>query len=140
MTRVRSLDSNGDMTFGRGSLNFYINTPELVGQNIATRLKLILGEWFLDTTQGTDWAGRILGRVGGYDAEIQRVILGTTGVDSISDYSSTLSNRALSVSAVIKTVYDTQTITVGINLSTQYSGNTWPQIGISYTIGQDIIL
>lgn len=119
--RVRQLDAAGDMTFGRGAANFHVNTPAGVGQCIATRLKLILGEWFLDTTQGTDWGGKILGRhmQRGYDAEIKRVIFGTQGVDSIVSYSSALSaDRRLSISAQVLTIYSaSETTTIAETLS-----------------------
>ena len=140
--RIRKLDANGDMTFGHGAADIWYNAAEGVAQSIQTRLNLILGEWFLDTTQGTDWGGKILGRhsQAEYDSEFQRVILGTANVSSIASYFSDLSDRSLSVNVVVNTAFDSQTITLAINLSTQYSGNTWPQIGISYVIGQSVIL
>lgn len=112
--RARTLDADGDMTFGSGSANFAINTPDGVGQCILTRIKLARGEWFLDKTQGTDWAGRILGRSGkaSYDAEIRRVILGTQGVSQITAYSSSLNDRRLTISATVLTQYSTQPVTV----------------------------
>jgi hypothetical protein len=140
MTRVRKLDANKDMTFGHSAADFYVNQAELVAQNIDTALRLILGEWFLDTTQGVDWGGKILGRTSNYDAEFQRVILNVSGVDSIASYFSDLQDRTLSVTVQVNTIYTQEVITMAINLSTQYSGNTWPQIGISYVIGQSIIL
>ena len=119
--RVRSLDSAGDMTFGNGAANFATNSPAGVGQCISTRLRLILGEWFLDTTVGTDWGGKILGRHGAasYDAEIKRVILSTPGVDSIVSYASALStDRRLSIAATVLTIYSaTQTVTIAETLA-----------------------
>lgn len=106
--RVRQLDANGDMQFGSGAADFYLNAPAGVGQCIKTRLLLVLGEWFLDTTQGTDWGGKIIGRhgAGSYDAEIKRVILGTQGVDSIVSYSSNLGiDRKLTINARVMTIY-----------------------------------
>lgn len=119
--RVRVLDATGDMTFGRGAANFYVNTPSGVGQCIMTRLKLIVGEWFLDTTAGTDWGGKILGRqtANSYDAEIKRVILGTQGVTSLVAYSSALSaGRGLTINAQVLTKYSqAQAITIAQTLS-----------------------
>jgi hypothetical protein len=49
------------MTFGHGQQNFWVDQPEGVGQWIMTRLRLIQGEWFADTTDGTPWATQVLG-------------------------------------------------------------------------------
>jgi hypothetical protein len=54
--RYRKLDANGDYTFGGGSNDFLVNTPETVAQAVMTRLNLLQGEWFLDTTAGMPWS------------------------------------------------------------------------------------
>lgn len=59
--RYRQLDANGDMTFGSGLQNFLINTPEAVAQAVETSLRLIIEEWYLDLTAGTDYFGGVLG-------------------------------------------------------------------------------
>ncbi|WP_029329656.1 hypothetical protein [Komagataeibacter oboediens] len=113
--RVRKQDSSGDMVFGHGSEDYYYNTPAGVGQLVLTRLKLWLGEWFLDTSDGTPWTTKVLGNrtTSTYDAVIRARILGTPGVSSISSYSSTLNNRKLTISATIQTEYGTTTVTTG---------------------------
>jgi CubicO group peptidase (beta-lactamase class C family) len=105
--KVRALSTDGDMRFGRSAIDFLANTPETVAQVVRTRLLLLTGEWFLDQTSGTDYAGRILGAhtQATYDQAIRERILGTQGVLGIADYSSTLTNRRLSVSATIDTAY-----------------------------------
>lgn len=118
--RVRLLDANGDMTFGQGSSNYTANTPYGVGQCVATRLGLIKGEWFLNTSDGTDYDGKIRGRnaAATYDGEIKRVILGAQGVASIVSYSSILMGRKLTVTAQILTVYSvTDAVTVSQTLT-----------------------
>lgn len=112
--RVRALDASGDMQFGHGSADFYLNSAAGVAQCILTRLWLFKGEWFLDTTQGTDWYGKILGRhrAGSYDGEIKRVILGTQGVAQIIAYSSSLDNRRLTIGTTVETIYSGQTLTL----------------------------
>ena len=118
--RYRALDSNGDMTFGRGSGNFFQNVPDAVAQAIATRLKLWAGEWFLDVTEGTPYTQKILGKgtSGTYDDAIQQRILGTEGVLSLDAYDSVLNSdtRALSVQATVTTIYSQQPITLSVPL------------------------
>ncbi len=105
--RVRALDANGDMRFGGGSADFLVNSPAAVGQYVGTALRLLKGEWFLDVTAGTDYAGKILvegGRLTA-DQEIRRVILGSPGVTGIAAYSSTIKDRVLTVQATLDTLY-----------------------------------
>ncbi len=110
----RKLDPNGDYTFGQGPGNFYSNTPAAVAQSVRTRLGLIAGEWFLDTTAGTPYNSQILGAgmVSKYDPAIKAVILNTKGVLRITDYSSYVDpkTRKATVVATIDTIYGTATI------------------------------
>lgn len=114
--RYRQLTASGDMTFGASANNYLVNSPACVAQAVLTRLRLLLGEWFLDTTDGTDYQGKVLGFGTAFtrDAEIQGRILGTPGVTSIASYSSALVGRALSVNATINTQYGTTNIEVTI--------------------------
>ena len=59
--RVRKLTPAGDYTFGNGLSGFYHDEPLAVGNKISERLKLFLGEWFLDSTDGTPWYQEIFG-------------------------------------------------------------------------------
>ena len=114
--RYRPLDANGDYTVG---VPFLVNSPACVGQAVLTRLKLFLGEWFVDTTDGTPWepnsqGGSILGKIYGVgpDAYIKQRILTTPGVVAIATYTSSFvgSTRQLSVTATIDTLYGTTTV------------------------------
>lgn len=112
--RYRALSPEGDFTFGRGSGNFLVNSPEAVAQAVRTRLLLLRGEWFLDTTEGTPYAAEILGTNtrATYDEAIRERILDTQGVTEILDYSSAVdgSTRGLSVSVTIDTEYGPTTV------------------------------
>lgn len=114
----RKLDANGDYTFGLISGNFHKNTPEAVAQAVKTRLGLIQGEWFIDTSAGTPYNSQILGAgtVSRYDAAIQEVILETQGVRGIASYSSGVdpSTRAATINCTIDTVYGQATFQTGI--------------------------
>lgn len=109
--RYRTLSPTDDYQFGTGS-PFLINTPETVAQAIKTRMRLMVGEWFLDTREGLDLE-RILGyrTQGTRDFEIKRRILDTQGVLSLDSYSSQVEGRNFTVTAVVNTIYGAVTIT-----------------------------
>ena len=104
--KYRSLDVNGDYQLGV----FLVNSPATVAQAVMTRLNLWQGEFFMDTTDGTPYYQDILGRNTNYDLEIQDRILGTIGVLEITDYSSSVINRALAISCSINTIYGATTV------------------------------
>lgn len=111
--RYRTLSSSGDMQFGGGIANFYINQPEAVAQAVMTRLKLFQGEWFIDTSTGVPYMTKILGfgNIPTYDLIIKNTILETLGVNGIMDYFSYIdSNRNLSIEATIDTIYGQTTV------------------------------
>lgn len=106
--RIRAFDSKGDYRFG--SLNqFLVDTPEAVAQAIGQRLRLMVGEWFLDLDAGTDYAGQVLGTNtrGTRDFEIQQRILNTPGVTQLVEYASQVDEvtRKFSVQARVDTDY-----------------------------------
>jgi len=112
--RYRKLDSAGDYQFGQRGNSFYVDEPAAVAQAVATRLRLLRGEWFLDVTAGTPYATQVLGKntTALYDIALRARILGTQGVKSILEYSSALDRdtRSLSVAATIDTIYGTATV------------------------------
>lgn len=113
--RYRQLDANGDYVLG-GTSVFLVNSPEAVAQAVLTRLNLWLGEWFINTTDGTPWLTEILGKIQNGknpDAAIKQRILGTQGVQEITNYSSTYNGnaRTFSVTATLSTIYGAVTIT-----------------------------
>lgn len=105
--RYRKLTDDGDYSFGHGQANLWINTPDGVAQAVKTRLALLSGEWFLNTTEGTPYLQAVVGTgtQSLYDAAIQARILQTEGVSQIAEYSSQVENRHLSISATIDTIY-----------------------------------
>ena len=107
--RVRALSATGDMTFGQGQRNFYVNQKEGVAQKVKTRLGLYVGDWFLDITDGTPWRTQVFGfRTENLrDPALRARILGTQGVVSIGTYASQLtrSNRAFAVQVTLNTIY-----------------------------------
>jgi hypothetical protein len=104
--RYRPLSPSGDFTIG---VPFLTNSPAAVGQLVSTRLKLWVGEWFLDVTDGMPWAQDVDGKPnnGTPDAALKQRILSTAGVLSIVTYNSTFNGRtrAFAASGTIKTQY-----------------------------------
>lgn len=113
--RYRREDADGDYTFGRGDDTWLINSPEAVAQAIKTRFLLWYGQWFLDTTTGTPWIQSVLGKQKPeiYNMAIRQRILDTVGVDSISDFNTTVdtSTRRVTFTATVNTIYGTTTVT-----------------------------
>lgn len=109
--RYRQLSPTGDYQFGSGVL-FLANSPQAVEQALLTRLRLLKGEWFLDTSIGLD-TSLILGvrTQGTRDIEIKRVILETQGVQQLLSYVSSVNGRSLIVTATVGTIYGQATIT-----------------------------
>lgn len=110
----RKLDPNGDYTMGDRKA-FFVNSPEAVAQAITTRLKLFVGEWFIDTSDGTPWATEVLTKrfLGSTpDAVIKQRILDTQGVTEIVEYASNFdgNTRRLSIQATVNTTYGQATI------------------------------
>lgn len=116
--RVRAQDANGDMTFGFGSANFLVNSPQCVEQLILTGLALFQGEFFLNTTAGMPWDTQVLGfRTSTlYDQAIQNQIRNTAGVTAITGYSSSLNavSRLLTVRVSVQTLFGPLTLSFSL--------------------------
>ena len=115
--RYRALSDTGDMRFGNQQQNFLRDTPETVAQAVLTRLRLWLGEWFFDQTEGTPYQQAALGKhpLDSVDPAFRSRILNTQGVTSIDEFSVAIDpdERTVSVSATINTQYGTAQV-VGV--------------------------
>lgn len=107
--RYRKLSSDGDYVFGSGKNDFLVNSPEAVAQAILTRLKLWLGEWFADISDGTGWNQSIVGKQSKnlYELTLHQRVLETPGVKDIVDFQSALDpdTRSLTVSMTVNTIF-----------------------------------
>jgi len=116
--RVRKLSPTGDVQFGQGAANFYVNSALGVGQKVVTRLLLLQGEWYLDNSQGTPWFTKVFGysNPSTRDLVIKNVILGTDNVNEITAYSSVTdyTARTFTVNASILTAFGATSITTSL--------------------------
>lgn len=116
--RYRKLDEDDDYSFGIGANNFHINSPEVVAQAILTRLRLWMGEWFADTSDGTGWNQSIIGKQSNnlYELTLRQRVLETPGVQSIEGFQSSLDaeTRKLSVSMTVNTIYGSINLNEGL--------------------------
>jgi hypothetical protein len=105
--RARALSPSGDYTFGTGLQNYLVDSPQAVAQCVYTALRLLLGEWFLDTTKGVPWLTKVIGfgTESTQDIVIQNAILGVQGVTGILSYNSTRTGTDFSVSVAVNTIY-----------------------------------
>lgn len=112
--RYRELTPDGDYSVGPAS-NWLVNTPGTVAQAVRTKMRLLAGEWFLDTDEGLR-TRYILGSgtQATRDVEVKRRILDTPGVVEITAYSSQVDSdtRAFTVTATLTTAYGKMPITV----------------------------
>ena len=107
--RYRKQDENGDYTFGRSLNDFHVDNADAVAQAIDTRLKLWVGEWFADVSDGTGWTQAILGKHSQnlYELTLRQRVLETKGVLSIDNFQSYLEpkTRKLTVEMLVNTIY-----------------------------------
>lgn len=111
---VRLLDANGDISTSGRQFTDEINE---VTQTVTTRLRLFLGEYFRDVTDGTPWFEQILGKgssLEGKEAAIKNRIIRTDGVTRLISFSTDfdIGTRTYTVNAGILTPYGNTQIIV----------------------------
>lgn len=111
-----SLNLN-DLVLVNGDL-VLVQDKEGILQNILQRLRTYFSEWFLDITIGVPYFQQILVKnpdQGNIDAIFINTILGTIGVDTLTDYSFNLN----SAERVLNVTFQAQTTSGTVS----YSGN-----------------
>lgn len=96
-----------------------VRDADEVAQSLKIRLKMAVGNWFLDNRIGVDYFGKILKKNASeqeISTELRRVIQETQGVKGILSYSQTRLNRHLVVNFSVSTIYD-ENITINENLN-----------------------
>lgn len=105
-----ALNSNNDLFIVNGNFALVDDAAEVL-QSVRSRLLFYMGEWFLDNQIGVPYHQEIftkpanLGRV---ESILKGVILGTSGVKSLTDFSMEFNDprtRALTVTFTAETIY-----------------------------------
>jgi hypothetical protein len=111
---VRRLDDDGDIvTQGQQ----FIKGREEIAQTVKTRLKLFLGEYFRDITDGTPWYEQVLGKFVSLDtaeAVLRARIANTQGVIQLTSFSTNfdIAERKYSVTAGILTQFGADEVSI----------------------------
>lgn len=106
---TRIMDSNRDMTFGQGLQNFATGA-QACAQNVVTRLRSYLGEWFMDTSFGMAWTQDVFTKPEQQalvEADMKAITLNTVGVNSIKSFTFSQTGRSVSVRVSVDTLYGT---------------------------------
>lgn len=116
MRIARAIDGSGDISPGEG----FVPGAEAVANAVRWSLKLILGEYFRDITDGLDVFGVVLSKQASQqagEAAIRSRIMSTDGVKSILAFelSKNIQERAVSIKCVIMTEYGETEVTYGEN-------------------------
>jgi hypothetical protein len=116
---------DGDPVFGRG-LQGFLTQSSATAQKCACRVRMILGEWFLDINAGIPWVAMpevnarvILGEpnVAGYtEGLIKQALINTPGVASIEEFRFSL-NHERRAAAVYVSVKDEDNSTFDVEVS-----------------------
>lgn len=110
---VRRLDENGDIVT-QGTQ--FLTGVEEIEQTIRTRLRLFLGEYFRDISDGTPWFEQILGKgtsMSAREAALRNRILRTPGVVRLTSFSTdfNVDTRKYTVTAGALTTFGLLTVT-----------------------------
>lgn len=112
---VRKLDENGDIAT---SGQMFLMGAYEIEQTIRTRLRLFLGEYFRDITDGTPWFEQILGKGTSLDAReaaLRNRIARSPGVVRLTSFKTdfNINTRTYTVTCSVMTSYGIVTVSEG---------------------------
>lgn len=100
------IDSSDDLDFSTGNLVLIDGAAE-IGQKIGVRLRMFLGEWFLDKRQGADHFGVTFTKQS-TDFErrnlLQSIVLGTPGVKELLSFTFAFNPETRGMAVTFKAV------------------------------------
>lgn len=116
---VSGLDDDGDWRFGKGRAS-YLRRSNAIRQNVATRLRSFLDDWFLDIQAGNPWID-LMGSKNTRDQILQtveRTVISTLGVREILSLEllSIDANRGAKIQLRITDIFDEQ-ISMGVQIT-----------------------
>lgn len=112
----RNFDENGDY-----AINSFCSQSQATIQAVTTRLRLFLGEWFLNLDSGVPWYQRVLRkpeRLADTEQIIRETILQTIGVDKLVNFDLVFDKetRKVAVRFTATTIYgDEYTDVIGLS-------------------------
>ena len=112
---VRLLNSNGDIT--TSGVQFATGTTE-IAQTIKTRLRLYLGEYFRDITDGTPWFQSILGKgtsLNNKEALLRNRIVQTDGVLRLTKFETEFDIDSRTYSITVHALTEDGAIELGLS-------------------------
>lgn len=104
MTSIR-IDNTNDIQIDNNNLTL-IGGREEIAQVLRQRLRVFLGEWFLDTREGIDYYGEILKKApdpGQVDALFKNEILTSPGVIELIEFELDIVGRQLQLRFTART-------------------------------------
>ena len=96
---VSKLDNDDDWLFGNHNADYLSNSEE-IAQNVKTRIKFFVNDWFANIDAGIDWF-TILSNKNNENTiinQVERVILETFGVLSVNNITVKQQDRSATVS------------------------------------------
>tara|TARA_R110000851_G_scaffold306239_3_gene464492 strand:- start:2507 stop:2863 length:357 start_codon:yes stop_codon:yes gene_type:complete len=106
MVAFRTIDENGDITFGKG-LNNYSRDNKAVRLDIKTSINSWLGDCFFAKTEGIDWWNRLGSKNQQelLEQDIKSAILKVEEVTAITAITVEVTNRKFSASYTVNTIF-----------------------------------
>lgn len=103
------LDTDGDLYLDDSGSAVNLTGADAIAQHISIRLRMFLGEWFLDTREGVPWfdlmeKGASTTRI---RAVVREVITKTPGVGSLDELDVELDSDTRKLTVTAKGTYDT---------------------------------
>lgn len=111
--KIRNVDKSFDWTFGQSTTN-YVSQAYAVAIDIKMRLQEWTNDCFFNLPKGIDWFTRLGSRNQKdlLDNDIKNVVLGTTGVLNIANFTSSVTGRKYVCNFDVYQMYSTEVLPI----------------------------
>lgn len=117
--KIRRLDSEGDWDYGHSMSSYYVDNAQSVGLNIITRLREWYRDCFFAMQNGIDYPTRLgnFNQKENLDNDIQSIILNSTDVVDITEFTSTFDRdtRYYTCNAKVLHIYSDEALPIYFN-------------------------